>query len=80
MKIWSPGGTASGAGSQLIAHEFGHASGLGYYEGGASIMNNPPGSWTDPASVGAIIDRCEGKRIDDEEQDQTKEEAERRQR
>jgi hypothetical protein len=70
IKLWSPSGTASGAGSQLIAHEFGHAAGIDYHDDkfSSSVMHNPPGSVVDAGTVGAIIEgRCNEKRIDDEE-------------
>ena len=65
MKFWAPGGSASGVGSNLVAHEFGHASSITYHEGGNSIMNDPPEHKVEPTTVGVIMDRCEAKRIDD---------------
>jgi RHS repeat-associated protein len=64
------GSSASAGNMRLTAHEFGHASGLGYHQTGNSIMNSPPGTSTDPATIGKIIAKCDGQRIDDEEEDE----------
>ena len=68
MTLWSPTGSMTGVSSTLVGHEFGHASGIGYHEAGNSIMNDPPGSTTDPATVGKIMARCDAQRTDQDDE------------